>query len=220
MPADFDHNKIIAHTARSVLKPHGLFQKGSSRIWIDDNGWYLTVVEFQPSGWGKGTYLNVGIHFLLREQDYLSFDFGGRMKEFVSAEDPERFSSDMEELAVIALDKVMEYRKFRDVSYAQKQMRKDSAGMRAHRLYNQMMVCGLMEDRRALRYHSDLWEQVRFSAVAHEIAYRQELAERIDPIVADKAAFKVYILSKIQKQRNFWHSKSSMKKVSSVYSFL
>ncbi len=216
MPDVSDHNKIIAQAASSVLKPHGLFRKGSSRMWIDDNGWYLTLVEFQPSNWGRGSYLNVGIHFLWREQDYLSFDFGGRMKEFVSAEDPVKFSSDMEELAAIALGKVMEYRKFRDVSYAQKQMRKDSAGMGTHRLYNQMMVCGLAEDRRALRYHSDLWEQVHFSAAAHEIVYRQELAERIDPIVADKAAFKAYILSKIQKQRNFWHSKSSMKKVSSA----
>lgn len=220
MPTDFDHNKIISQTARSLLKPQGLFQKGSSRIWIDDNGWYLTVVEFQSSGWGKGTYLNVGTHFLWREQDYLSFDFGGRMKAFISPEDPVKFSSDMEELTTIALGKVMEYRKFRDVSYAKNQIEKNSIGIEAHRLYNQMMVCGLAEDRRACRYHSDLWEQVRFPAVAHEILYRQELAERIDPVVADKTAFKAYILSKIQKQRIFWHSKSSMKKVNPACDFL
>lgn len=59
-----DHNKQIRQIAGAVLKPQGLFQKGNSRIWIDDNGWFLILVEFQPGSWAGGSYLNVGIHYL------------------------------------------------------------------------------------------------------------------------------------------------------------
>jgi len=39
------HEKIIIRTAKDMLAPMGLFQKGQSRTWIDDNGWFLTIVE-------------------------------------------------------------------------------------------------------------------------------------------------------------------------------
>ena len=66
MTSTVDHNKIIRDTANSVLKQKGLFQKGTSRVWVDDNGWFLTQIEFQPSGWDSGAYLNVAISFLWR----------------------------------------------------------------------------------------------------------------------------------------------------------
>jgi hypothetical protein len=28
-------------------------QKGRSRIWLDDHGWWIAVVEFQPSDWAR-----------------------------------------------------------------------------------------------------------------------------------------------------------------------
>src|SRR5256885_11111558 len=54
------HSKLITAAAREILRPLGLFQKGRSRVWLDDQGWWLGVVEFQPSDWSKGSYLNVG----------------------------------------------------------------------------------------------------------------------------------------------------------------
>ena len=66
-----NHNKIIMKAAREVLAPNGLLQKGQSRIWLDDNGWFFAVVEFQPSGWEKGTFLNVGMHYLWANKEYL-----------------------------------------------------------------------------------------------------------------------------------------------------
>lgn len=75
-------DKLIAKAAREILKPLGVFQKGSSRIWIDDNGWFLTVIEFQPSSWSKGAYLNVAISFLWEQgegfKEVLPFNIGGR----------------------------------------------------------------------------------------------------------------------------------------------
>jgi hypothetical protein len=41
------------------------------------------VVEFPPSGWAKGSYLNVAAHWLWIEQDYLSFDYLGRREPFI-----------------------------------------------------------------------------------------------------------------------------------------
>ncbi|WP_352820518.1 DUF4304 domain-containing protein [Mesorhizobium sp. M0898] len=62
--ADSEHGRIIASQAKIVLKPAGFQRKGKSRIWIADRGFWLSVVEFQPSSWSKGTYLNVAVHWL------------------------------------------------------------------------------------------------------------------------------------------------------------
>jgi hypothetical protein len=67
---------LLSEAARRHLRRLGVVQKGRSRTWLDDNGWFVTVVEFQPSGFGKGSYLNVGAHFLWSWNDFLSFDPG------------------------------------------------------------------------------------------------------------------------------------------------
>ena len=38
------HNKIINVAARKILAPEGLFRVGSSRRWIDDNGYFVIQV--------------------------------------------------------------------------------------------------------------------------------------------------------------------------------
>jgi hypothetical protein len=81
MPAT--HDKIIADAAKSALQPLGFTRKGRSRTWLADHGWWLTIVEFQPSAWSKGSYLNVAAHWLWSETGTLSFDFGGRITEHV-----------------------------------------------------------------------------------------------------------------------------------------
>ena len=68
------HNEIIRDLCREQLLSLEMFQKGRSRVFLDDNGYYLTVVEFQPSAWGKGSYLNVGLHFLWNTWEHISFD--------------------------------------------------------------------------------------------------------------------------------------------------
>jgi len=70
--------RLIATAAREHLKPLGLKRKGRSRLWYDDRGWSLIVVEFQASH-RDGTYLNVGAMWLWRDQDYYSFDEGHRL---------------------------------------------------------------------------------------------------------------------------------------------
>lgn len=59
----------------------GLVRKGRSRTWWDDHGWWLVNVEFQPSGFSKGSYLNVGICWLwtAEPKPYVSYDLGYRV---------------------------------------------------------------------------------------------------------------------------------------------
>lgn len=118
------HEKIIADTAKRILVPEGLFRKGSSRVWMEDHGFFVIQVEFQPSGFAKGTYLNVGISFLF---DYagdlnstLAFNIGGRVLEFTEYQDDDTFRREMERYAEIAKEKVLEFRQFENVDYARK----------------------------------------------------------------------------------------------------
>jgi len=73
MPGPGDHNKIIHQLASERLKPLGLIQKGRSRTWLDDHGWWLIVVEFQPSSSSQGSYCNTGIDYLWWPKDHLAF---------------------------------------------------------------------------------------------------------------------------------------------------
>lgn len=226
MGTEINHNKIINQAARSVLKKNGLFQKGSSRTWIDDNGWFLIVVEFQPSNWDKGSYLNVSIHYLWRMQDYISFDFGHRENDFVAfSGDEEQFYADMVRLANKALEKVIEYRRFREIEYAKKQiLHRNGFASASHELYNKMMILGLAKDLHAKKYCTALLKETEYAEggaddtaaapLAYDVEYRRELVEEILPLIDDPLAFEQYIKSKIRKRREFWHAKASMKNLS------
>lgn len=104
------HSKLINKAAIEILKPIGLVRKGQSRIWLDDNGWWLTMIEFQPSSWSKGTYLNVGISWLWYPKEYMTFDIGYRESEFVEFKDEDTFLIKAIGLAEKAKKKVLTYR--------------------------------------------------------------------------------------------------------------
>ena len=57
---------------KMTLAPEGLFRVGSSRRWIDDNGYFVIQVEFQPSAYDRGSYLNVGISLLWEASEGLN----------------------------------------------------------------------------------------------------------------------------------------------------
>jgi hypothetical protein len=114
MSVQHPHTKLLNAAARDVLRPLGITQKGRSRTWLDDRGWWLGVSEFQPSSWDRGSYLNVGVNWLWDAKDYLSFDFGHRVdglgKAFVRYESYEQFLPLARELAMVAAEKARGYR--------------------------------------------------------------------------------------------------------------
>ena len=105
-----DHNKIIAAAAKAALNPLGLKRDGRSRTWYDDHRWWAIIVEFQPSGHAKGTYLNVGVSWFLYEKAYWSFDIGYRQDDFSSARNAGQFEDEVQRVCALATEKVAYYR--------------------------------------------------------------------------------------------------------------
>ncbi|MFD3701292.1 hypothetical protein ACFWUZ_35145 [Streptomyces sp. NPDC058646] len=64
--------RIITSAARASLKPLGLAQRGRSRVWIDDHGWWLGVVEFTPPR-TAGSGLHIGALWMWHDVDHLAF---------------------------------------------------------------------------------------------------------------------------------------------------
>ena len=122
------HNQIIKKLCKDILLPIGVFQKGNSRIYIDDNSYFFTVIEFQPSAHAKGTYLNVALYFLWNERDYISFDFpfGAdiRVKNFIEYQNDEQFTREVTKYIQEAAKQVLFYRKLQDVETAKSYMKK------------------------------------------------------------------------------------------------
>ena len=146
MSAQNEHGKIIARAAREILRPLGIRQKGRSRTWLDDRGWWVGVIEFQPSSWGRGSYLNVGACFLWYLQDHFSFDYGNREHPFVDfTGKEEEFPDQMLRLSRHAADKALEYRKlFADYSSAAQALYAYGADDVGWPAFNAAVACGLV----------------------------------------------------------------------------
>lgn len=97
-----DHNKLIAQKAKEALKPLGFIRSGKSRIWYKDNGWWAVVVEFQPSSFSRGTYVNVSVSHFLYESAGWAFHIPNRLEGFASAEDDLDFDQKIEGMAAEA----------------------------------------------------------------------------------------------------------------------
>ena len=92
----------------------GLTQKGRSRTWVDDHGWWVIVVEFQPLGYSVGSYLNVGACWLWQprsEDASLHFDEGHRVQHsFTAFESEQQFLAAATGLAETASQEVLALR--------------------------------------------------------------------------------------------------------------
>lgn len=109
--AEREHDRIIAAQAKDALEPIGFRRQGRSRVWLADHGWWLGVVEFQPSSFSKGTYCNVAIHWLWSPLGVLSFDSGhDRVGDFAAFKDVERFTSSVRSMATEAARRAEIYR--------------------------------------------------------------------------------------------------------------
>jgi hypothetical protein len=106
-----DVSKVIAEVAKQVLAPLGVRRKGRSRTWLDDHGWWLGIVEFQPSNWGAGSYLNVGLMFLWQPIDHLIFEVGYRVDDFSPADDADSFQQAIQAKAGKAKEELTSLRK-------------------------------------------------------------------------------------------------------------
>ena len=128
MEATFDHNRLLKKIAKERLLPHGLIQEGKSRSFLYDNGWWTIIVEFQPSSFSKGTYLNIGVDFNFYPKEHFAFTYGYREKGFESAKDEKEYEQLVIEYCEYNIAKVEAMQvKFQDVSSAIKTFKKASS---------------------------------------------------------------------------------------------
>ena len=93
--------------AKAALAPIGMVRKGRSRTWLADRGYILGIVEFQPSAWSRGSYLNVSVMWLWRPIDHLVFEVEPRrVGEYVSFENTTDLTDDADHLARSARDAI------------------------------------------------------------------------------------------------------------------
>ena len=102
------HNKIIAGAARVELGPLGFRQKGRSRLWLADHGFWLNVVEFTPNRWSKGVNLANAAHWLWLGAGFMSFNVSVPSGCHAEFENEDQFRRAALEIAKVARAKALE----------------------------------------------------------------------------------------------------------------
>lgn len=224
------HDKIINMAAKKVLAPQGLFRQGTSRTWLDDNGYFIIFVVFDSSNWSKGSRLGVGIDFFWEKCESLNnifaYSYGGREKEFCAySGNDDEFQARMEEFAEIGLRKVIEYRKFKDMDYAKMCLEQKVSDIPKSRcfweVYDLAMICFLMGDlENGINIFENYLDILEGSFYAGEVyiewheTFYKHCIHHIKPYLASKEAAQKMVLDMIKRRRNYFNSKPSFKKMS------
>ena len=174
-----DHNSLIRIAARRTLGPLGLHQKGRSRTWLDDHGWWLVIVEFQSSSWARGTYLNVGAMWLWRSIDHLAFEYGYRVGDFLDAETARDFAAGVDAVADRAASEVHRIRTSLStpMDMARELLAKPSAG------------------------GWDLLHAATASVLAGQLDVARQILQRIAPPISDAPAWQHRFWEEVQTLR-------------------
>lgn len=198
-----EHSRLITAAAKAALKPIGCFRRGQSRVWLSDERYWTMMVEFQPSGYSRGSYLNVGASWLWSEvqRSVLSFDFGDRVHDagFVPFESEEQFRPLIENMARRAAQEVHALRKkFRSIAAICGHLC-DEPKSTDWRLFHAAVAAGLSRDADSARA---LFQQLDALPTAFEwqLELRAE-ATRLARDLNDLTRFHQTIADKIKRRR-------------------
>jgi len=194
-----DHGRLLARAAKSVRSPLGCKQVGRSRTWVADQRFWVIVIEFQPSGFSKGSYLNVGACWLWYAKDYWSFDCGDRVEGFTPFRDPRQFTAVAERLATRAAEEVRGLRKkFASLSDIAREIM-PTADARMWPVYHAAVAAGLTGDVAASeRLFRQLVEE------SADTEWQKELQARsaeLGQILPDAFRFREGVLAIVQESR-------------------
>lgn len=228
------HNKIIKTTVKRILEPEHLFQIGSSRNWVDDNGYFVILAAFQPSAYyGKTVSLEVGIEFLWETtadlNDTLGFAFQYRERvrpSYIEYKgDDNAFEIGVENIAKAALERVKQYRKFSDISYAKQCLRERIAGLPEERQfwewYHLAMLCFLNGDfeegKQVFAHYMNRLKNSFYSGDCY-IEWHEEFynycVQNIQCNLDSEASARQMVVDMINRRRQFFCGKTSYKKMS------
>lgn len=203
-------NKIIKKLCREIF-PTDVFQKGNSRVYLDDNGYYFTVIEFQPYSIKKGTFLNVGLNFLFEKGHVLSFLnlYGDERvgRKFIEYINDEQFEKDVKKYVKLANKYILKYRRFADINYAKKYIAK-KLGNRW--FYKKSMLYFLTDDQEnGRKYYKKFLDNPFYKTRIEEFNYPKDVSQ----------INKDYIMNIISEERKLWHSEPSMKKMKIIENY-
>ncbi|MYQ45934.1 hypothetical protein GTW40_12830 [Streptomyces sp. SID4985] len=103
-------SRLVAAAARTRLRPLGLQRRGRSRIWLDDHGWWLGLVEFPSPSWSQGSGLHVGAMWLWQDLDHFAFHVSEELSGSEHYRSDQQFTPVADELALHAQDAVQKLR--------------------------------------------------------------------------------------------------------------
>lgn len=202
--AEPNPTKFLREAGRAVLEPLGVTLLGRGRNWVDDHGWWIVNVEFQPSGWSKGSYLNVGVQWLWRPFPGHSFEFGNRVRlrsggksvQFVEYQNETQFTEAARELATAAAREVLAYRKlFATLGACIKALRKEETLYRYH-LGVAYGLAGKKRDAARLFDAAHVGREPRDWEIE-----QNHLLDELSSLVGDTRAFRARILEMVNMQR-------------------
>ena len=197
-----DHNAVLRAAAKDVLGPLGLVQKGRSRVWLDDRVWHVIAVEFQPSSWSKGSYLNVAAMWLWNVHEHISFDYAGSVDSRVQEFEPagsEDWPARSRSLAELAAERVNELRAaLVDLPTVAREMRKDVPNP-GWPMFHAAIANGLAGETDRAR---DLFDNVTgYSATYDWVRDLQDDARQLRTALDDPARFREQIIERILRGR-------------------
>jgi hypothetical protein len=201
MPKQNEHGRLIAAAAKRRLAPLGCKRKGQSRLWISDERYWLITVEFQPSAWSKGSYLNVRPQWSwlrLGANDHFP-----RPADYIEFKTAEQFKPLIEDMAAIAAQTVLalrdRFRSLEDVSryFAERITRNGWP------VYRAAVTAGLVGETQRAR---ELFKQLEsFDTENHERWLQLKLeGAALAELLDDTAQYRAALLATIAGRREYW----------------
>jgi hypothetical protein len=192
--------KLIAAAAKQALLPLGCQRVGRSRGWISDQRFWLIVIEFQPSSWQEGSYLNVGAMWLWRARKGHAFHAGYRIADFVPFYDVEQFSCAVDKLASQAAQEVEKLRRqfgsLRDIY----RYLVDHTNEANPSIFHTAIAAGLVGDLATARRLFEIHLDMPTNNVQWQIELRKRNAALASQL-SDPALFRAAVLAVVQECR-------------------
>jgi hypothetical protein len=193
-----EHGRLIAAAAKRALSPLGLKRVGRSRCWIADHRFWFINVEFQPSGFRRGSSLNVGVVWLWWRfgVEHRLYDYGDRINGFIKFESTAQFVPLVEVLANEAATEVQRLRgKFCSINDTARELAQASAHITPLILHG-AIAAGITGDIKGAR---QLFEQLERAPRVSE--YQRADGARLAALLDSPLRYRSHILETIADSR-------------------